>query len=427
MLYDREFKRWVFSEESVISSEERENLIYDYNEFRKEMLHTDIRDINHELYGAPRRPENESTAAKIRNVAVTVLVLGALVCCVLALLMHNIFLFGIFFCSFFFMAGAILAFTGQTNAKDTPTRKERGRVTGVFIMLGSGAILSLILLHDRFSQGELIVWIASAAFGLSGLCLVCLSIIDKLSAKIFYKEEIDAKCIGYVRMVDTESDNEGPPMTVMYISPVFEYSYEGQRIEALYDVMEIGSSSNIGLGSYTTIRINPDHPEDVMSPRVTKTSNFIALLIFGLIFVVIGSGLAWYSLLGNAKDLTVETSWNQIISGGETETTPSKKVVYDEFIEENYASDIAGKEWYREETTVSNVEDYQGNMLLTFDDTFEKMLIKPSDSVKKGCRIVIFYTVSREKEEQKKAYKQPFVYTLPDEVEYTGDRGAYKP
>lgn len=429
MLYDRDFKRWKFSTDRVIETEVYQGMIDEYEEFRRKMLRVDIRDMNHELYGAPKHDENESAGSKIKNAVVTVLVLGAFVCCVLALILKKILLFGILFCSLFLVAGAILAFTGETNPKDSPSRRVRGRVIGVFIMLGAGAILSLILLRERFSQAELLIWMASVAFGLAGLCIIAIAIIDKLSAKIFYKEEIDAKCIGYVRMVDSDSDSDGgPPMTYMMISPVFEYSYEGQRIEAVYDKLQMGDCSDIELGSFTKIRINPNHPEDVLAPKVTSSANFAVLLIFGLIFTLVGSGLAWYSLLGNAKGLTVETSWNNILGEETSETTPSKKTISDATVEENYKEDIEGKPWYCEITTVSDIEDYKGNILLTFDDeSFEKMLIKNTDALKKGDKIMLFYTVSRETEDQTAAYKCPFVYTFPADVEYTGSHGAYQP
>ena len=186
MLYDRDFKRWKFSTDRVIETEVYQGMIDEYEEFRRKMLRVDIRDMNHELYGAPKRDENGSAGSKIKNAVVTVLVLGAFVCCVLALILKKILLFGILFCSLFLVAGAILAFTGETNPKDTPSRRVRGRVIGVFIMLGAGAILSLILLRERFSQAELLIWMTSAAFGLAGLCIIAIAIIDKLSAKIFY-------------------------------------------------------------------------------------------------------------------------------------------------------------------------------------------------------------------------------------------------
>ena len=428
MRYNRDFARWKFSTDRIIDTEEYQWMIDEYNEFRKKMLRVDIRDMNHELYGGPKRDENESTGSKIRNAAVTALFLGAFVCCVLALILKNILLFGILFCSLIFVAGVLLAFTGQTDPKDTPSKRIRGRVIGIFIMLGSGAILSLILLRDRFSEAEMIVWIASAAFGLSGLCLVCLAIIDKLSDKIIYTEEIDAKCIGYIRMVDSQSDSDGgPPMTYMYISPVFEYSYEGQRIEAVYDTLQVGDCSDIELGSFTRIKINPKHPEDIMGPQVTASSRFVALLIFGLIFTCVGSGLAWYSLLGGTKDLTVETSWNELLpdTAQETEAEPAR-LITDDVIEEHYKDDIGGQDWYFEITTVKSTEDYNGNLLLTFDDAFEKMLVDPKNEFKAGDEIMLFYTVSFESADQKEGYKCPFVFTKPSEVKYTGTHTAYQ-
>lgn len=425
MRYNRDFKRWKFSTDRIIETEEYQWMIDEYDEFRKKMLHVDIRDMNHELYGMPKRDGNESTGSKIRNAVITILVIGAFISCAVALILKQILVFGILFCSLFFVAGAIMVFTGQADTNDTPSKKIRGRIIGIFIMLGSGAILSLILLRDRFLEAEMLVWIASAAFGLAGLCLVCLAIIDKLSDKIIYKEEIDAKCIGYIRMVDSQSDSDGgPPMTYMYISPVFEYSYEGQRIEAVYDTLQLGDCCDIELDSYARIRIDPKHPEDIMGPNVTANSRFVSMLIFGIIFSCVGSGLAWYSLLGGTKDLTVETSWNELLP--DTTEAPAKQQINDEAIEANYADDINGKDWYFEVTTVVSAEDYQGNLLLTFDDSFEKMLVKTDTGFKAGDDICIFYTVAFESEDQTEGYKCPFVYTKPSEVEYTGSHTAFK-
>ena len=60
MRYNRDFKRWKFSTDRIIETEEYQWMIDEYDEFRKKMLHVDIRDMNHELYGMPKRDGNES-------------------------------------------------------------------------------------------------------------------------------------------------------------------------------------------------------------------------------------------------------------------------------------------------------------------------------------------------------------------------------
>jgi len=431
MRFKPDFKRWHFSTKQFIETEEYQDIMADYHDFQRSMLKVDIRDMNREMYGTPKNTEDASTSSKVRNTVLGVLFIAAFICMILALVLKQLLVFGIIFTSLFFIAGGILAFTGQADPGQAASKKFRSRIIGIFIMLGSVAVLSLILLRDRFSQGELLVWMASALFGLSGLGIITIAIVDKLSAKIIYKEEIDAKCVGYVRMADSENDtsSKSMPRTYMYISPVFEYFYNGEKIKAVYDTFPIGDYSDIALDTSAKIRINPAHPEDIMSPHVTKSSSFVALLIFGLLFAGVGSGLAWFSLLGGTKDLTVETSWNNLLPGGDETsiTEPAKIQLTDEMIESKYNEDINGMDWYVEKTPVKATEDYEGNLLLTFDDAFEKMLVSADTGIKAGDELYIFYTVSFENEGQTEGYKSPFVYTKPSEIEYTGTHGAYKP
>ena len=431
MRFKPDFKRWHFSTKQFIENDEYQEIIDDYHDFQRRMLKVDLRDMNHEMYGTPKPSEDQDAGSKGRKIVLGGLLIAAFICCALALILKQILLFGIIFTSLFFIAGAVLAFTGQADPGQAASKKIRNRIIGIFIMLGSVAILSLIIMRDRFSQSEMIVWMASALFGLSGLGIITIAIVDKLSAKLIYREQIDAKCVGYVRMADSENDasNGGMARTYMYISPVFEYFYKGENIKAVYDTFPVGDSSDIALDTSAKIRINPGHPEDIMSPHITKSSNFVALLIFGMLFAGVGSGLAWFSLLGGTKDLTVETSWNRYLPGGAetTITEPAKIELTDEMIEGKYSEDINGMDWYVEKVSVRSTEDYQGNLLLTLDDSFEKMLVAKDTGIKTGDEVYIFYTVSFETEDQTEGYKSPFIYTKPSEIEYKGSHGAYKP
>ena len=430
MRYDRTFKRYNFSTSQFISHDERSLLIEDFNQFRHDMLRTDIRDFGREMYGAAGEIKDDDPSGKAKSIVITAIAILAFISLILALVLKQIMIFGTIFCALFLICGIMLIFTGRSDLRDSASKAIRNRIMGVAITLASIGILSLILLHDRFSQAELIVWITSLAFGLAGLTLIALAIVDKLSAKIIYTEEIDAKCVGYVRMVDSErSDNttgtvRSHPIIYIMTSPLFEYHYAGEKYEALYDTFPIRDDSDIALDTFSKIKINPRHPEDVMSPHVASKTNFAILLIFGIIFAAAGSGLAWYSLLGNTKDLTVETSWNNLIDLDEVSLT-TKVQITDEMVEDTYKDDIGGKDWYSEITTITNVEDYEGNLLLTFDDTFEKMLVKAGTDLKTGDQVLLLYTVSLETPDQETAYKQAFVYGKTDTMEYTGTHKAF--
>lgn len=434
MRYDRTFKRYKFSTDQFIETEKYQELINEYNQFRMDVLKGDIRNFGRDVYGAAAAQGEESSGSKVKNIILAVLFVGAFISLILALVLKKIMLFGIIFCSLFFIAGIMLIVTGRADPRDSASKALRSRIMGVAITLASGAILALIILHERFTEAQLLVWIASLVFGLSGLTLIAIAIVDKLSARILYTEEIDAKCTGYVRMVDSESSdnssgtNRSHPIIYVMTSPLFEYNYEGVKYESVYDSFPIKDYSDIELDSITKIRINPKHPEDVLSSHVTSKTNFATFLIFGIIFAAVGSGLAWYSLLGGTKNLTVETSWNALIDGGSDQTedtAPAKNQITDEMVESAYKDDINGKDWYYEITTVTNVEDYNGNLLLSFDDSFEKMQVKSSAGFKTGDKVLLLYTVSLETPDQKTGYKQGFVYGKPDEVEYVGSHTAY--
>ena len=128
--------------------------------------------------------------------------------------------------------------------------------------------------------------IASISIGLYML----IKIIGYLMAdKTVYTEEVSATCIGYWRTMDGGGDDILFPVT----SPVFEYHYNGQKIQACYDTFEVTKDAKIPLGSTTTIRISPNAPARVKGFHKRLLSTPIVFVII----CALATGALTYFLL----------------------------------------------------------------------------------------------------------------------------------
>ena len=441
MLYTGKNPHHHYSEDQFISDEDYHDLMQKHEEFVKGFLKSDIRDWNKNLYGieSPAEPTYEEERKRKFSNVIGVLFIAAFIATVVLLILKQIVIGGIMFCSFFVVAGASLLFTGKSNPEESSSTSLKNRIMGLFIMAGSLSIIGFIVFRDHFRGGEAFVWIFVAAFGGAGLCMLILTFVNAFSRKLIYTATADAKCTGYVRKVDYEESNSstGPGRRVafMYTSPVWEYSYEGERFKSVYDSFTPKKDSDVALGDVATIHIDPKHPENVMNPLTSKPAPVIAEFIFSLLFIGAAIFMTVMIFNGTAAESTVETSWNPALGTEETAVTTRFLHITDDDVMSSsaYATYAKDKEWYVEEAVVANVEkvvttDFDGYRVDYTDDSFASIwFIKDDPRVPQvGDRFIIFYILDDDADEKDYGYKGSFSYLLPSEGEYTGTHGAYR-
>ena len=438
MLYNKQNTRLKFSTDQFIDEVEYCEMMDEYNALVKDVLRAGLKDFREKLDGekvssydssSSDDDEDGHSTSKLRSIIISVVVIGLFISMVVSLVMRNLILFGILFGSIFLLGGLMLLVTGRSGNLESASSSVYNRIWGFYMVIMAGTIITLILLRSYFTSTELIIWIAVAAFGLSGVLLISLAIYSAAADKIVYKEEVDAKCVGYVRKVDrinSHTDSSGPSYPQMFISPVFDYTYEGVRYESIYDSMRMKRDSDIELNSFTTIHIDPKHPEGVMSPDTKSKAGGAGLIIMGIAFIGAAVAMLILSFTGVISD---EPSGLGDSGGSNVNTavTEGIRTITDDMIGQNYADDIDGREWYAEEVTVSEVDPSgEEGVSVNFDDITVLGVYLPKDKAPApGDRWMIFYTIDEEYLEYDKWYKDIFVYADVSEFSYSGTHTAY--
>ena len=434
MFYYKENQTWKFSEDQYLTDEAYHELLDEYYKLPGKYITTDVRDLNRDFYGLKDKslsPEEEEAKRKRTMIGI---ILGCVVFAslVVSLILKQILIFGFIFCAVFLIAGLSLVITGKGGNVESASRALINRITGVFISLASAAILLLLIFRSHFEGAELLILIACILFGLSGIALPLIFIMKALSGKFIYTEEINAVCKGYVRSVSRDEGSNHMMHTFILSSPLFSYNYNGIQYEALYDEFVTKKDSDIALGQSVPIRIDPKHPEGIMSPVATHPLSVVLPVVMGLMFLAAAIFMGTYVLNGSAKSMTVETQWNSTVNkiNGESESTePAKLQLTDEMIEKAYANDLKNAEgWYVEYVTVADHEDGGNLMIESFtDESFAMIACKKGKEHEPGKKLLCFYTVDKEKlAENGSHYKNCFSFGDPDTVEYTGSHGAYQ-
>ncbi|MCR5593738.1 MAG: hypothetical protein K6F79_08355 [Saccharofermentans sp.] len=417
MLYDKSFERFKFSTDQYIDQAKVSELHREYADFTKQLLMGDYKKVNTAMYGY------EQKGSKASGIIFAVIFISAMAAIIAFALMKNITGVILSFTGIFLFAGIMLLLGKALIAKQSNTSKERlkMRLRGFIITAVCVSIIAIVLNKDKFQGVQMYILLAVILFGAAALWLILFAFVDVFAKMFLYRETVDAKCIGYVRIVDSEgSTNESINVRKRFFyimtSPVFEYTYNGRQIEALYDDLVVNNNSDVALGTYETIRINPNHPEDIYSPRATKI-NSAAYVIFGMFAAVAAIAIAILGLSPNAN-VTYE---------GPAVSDSGLIVVGDEEIEESYASDINGQDWYIETLVIDTAETEGDYLILRFDDPGMRALRIPADSgYAAGDSIIVLYTIDDEWLDEGVQYKDSFIFINPGEYEYQGNHGAYE-
>ena len=426
MIYDRENTRRKFSEEQYLSPETENAMYEEYEQFLREMLHVDVTEFNQKMHGikTPDELTDEEESKKRKKLIGAVIGVIFFSAMVLTLMFKQLVIFGYLGCFIFAFAGISLIITGKAEVVESASFVHKNRIIGFGITLGSVLLALMILFRGHFSSAVFFILLFVIVFGIAGVTLMIVMILNALSDKLIYTQEVSATCAGYVRYVDREDR-----FSYIYTSPLFKYSYEGIQYESVYDVFLVKKDSDIPLGQTVTIRIDPKNPSGVLSP-ITKHKGGLAMaIVMGIAFTAVAVGLAWFVGTGRADDMTVETQWDPLVNRINGETERNVAELTDEMVQENIASKLQpGEEWYYEIATVGSKEVTEKGEVISFTDpTFNTILYTERDAPEPGTQLLVFYVINEEVLEYGIRYKSELCTAYPDQYEYVGTHGAYVP
>ncbi|MBR4557578.1 MAG: hypothetical protein IKO15_08865 [Clostridiales bacterium] len=428
MFYNKDNPQWQFNEEQFLSRDEYYRMVGEYDELFKSMLTADVRDFGSKFYGVKETGTPEQQEAKrkkaIFGIICIIIVFASLV---VSLILKQLVIFGYIACAVFLIFGISMIISGKGDVVESTSRAVINRVIGAGMALASIAILLLIVFRNSLVEAEFFLMLFVIVFGVSGLVLLVCSIMRALSGKLIYTEEINATCSGYVRYVDRDSSENGRSFVFIHASPLFTYSYEGVQYESVWDEFPAKEDLDIALGQSVPVKIDPRHPENVMSPATAHPGSLVFMIVMSLLCVGVGVGLGIYLTTGAAKGMTVETQWNPLIEEINGETGDSRTKVTDDQIKSLYLDKFnITSEWYYEMVTVATMNYTADGQVITFtDEAFNSILYTDGTAPKPGTVMMIFYTVDEEYVESGGIYKHSFASGDPEKFVYVGSHGAY--
>lgn len=422
MYYNRNNPQWKFSQDQDLSADDKGRLIDEYKEFCKGMLKVDVRDWNTKLYGQDDGGRKVSTS----GIVISIIIFASIV---LLLIFKQLLIFGYAACGLFLFAGLSMIVTGKGEKVESSSRAYLNRTIGSCIALASLAIILLIVFRGKFGNAEFFILLFVISFGFGGAGILIVSILRAVSGKTVYTLETGAQCTGYVRYVSGDSGNNTGTTYFIYSSPLFSYSVDGERYEAVWDEFVSKTDPGIALGETVSIKVDPRHPENILSPSTTHPGAAVFMIFMGIAFLAVAAGLGFYVASGAAEGMTVETSWNPLVEkiNGSEETGLYQ--IKDEDVEKLLAKkNTDTQKWYCETASVATVEKDPNGQSLTFSsDEFNGALYQNKDkTVEAGKDLIVFYTVNEEQLEYGKGFKHIFTIADPDEYEYKGTHSAFK-
>lgn len=155
------------------------------------------------------------------------------------------------------------------------------RIESVIGILGAAGLIALNFTYPKDNMTR---------FGLAVFCEVTFvlfvtmlikTIGYMMASKNVYSEEVKATCIGYVRTYESNGNDSMPSFYPVH-SPVFEYHYNGEKIQAIYDILIDGSDGDIEVGSACSLKIDPENPVRIFGnvKKIISTPLICCILAF---------------------------------------------------------------------------------------------------------------------------------------------------
>ena len=215
------------------------------------------------------------------------------------------------FALIFVYAGIFTMITGGV-AKDAPNPSvdtASHRFTGLIIALLPivPLLMWFVFFKDKPTGYKVFIVIGCVLVDI-GILALSRIIFHLTSKNRVYPEEVNATCIGYARYVEY-SNNEGDVTAHPKISPVFEYSYEGERHTSVYDGFTSSRDSDVRLGP-CVINISPKFPEGIYNKKAEDIS---AMVIMALVGFVIGACLFAIAISGAYTQWKPSTSVDDVV------------------------------------------------------------------------------------------------------------------
>ena len=160
-----------------------------------------------------------------------------------------------------------------------------------FLVAAVSIVMAITGTFEGYENTYFIIGIVFAALAFYNVALIFLLLTERV--RLYRKTINNATCIGYVRRLVRKNHAEHNNSTlVCYMSPVFEYEVNGQKIAAIYDRLLKRSGSNIALNSEVTLHVDENDPSFVETPdKYRVIGNIVLAAIFAFLALLLFHGV----------------------------------------------------------------------------------------------------------------------------------------
>ena len=381
-------KYYHFSAEQTTDAEERQILLEERMEYAKEFM------------GKAFGPE-KTAGDNIKKY----IVIGGFVLAVILLVIFSLnkivpgiiyTLAGLFF---FFGVLSLLPSDKNYQSIDLPGQAKLPKpiFCSLMFILGIAVIVPAALAP---SQGYAKATVGGIATGflIAGIFFIGYTIYGIARHSRAMKEKVNAKCIGYIKMVGSSNNEHGGSHLVVTGTPVFEYHYNGRKFQAFQESAIKTGALSPAVGEIVEVGVIPEDPYDIYYRKTTAAK----VLAFVLSLLAIGAGVFMFIMLPQVND---KNGFSVNTMGGEVQLA---KAQFDDALIESY---VNTSDFTIEYVTVTSV--YQVGEQWAMDlsnDTKRGIIEEDKDKYYEGCGI---YLVIPGEGSQGLSF-------IADEWEYTG-------
>ena len=365
MRYYEDTSYYHFSTSPTTDAEERSIILEERLEYTRE------------LFGSSFKPADNAKDNILKYGALAVFILAVILCIVFStngIVGGVLYTFG----GMFVIFGIMYAIPAKPAMNmDLPGQAKIPKPVGsTFMILIGLAVIVPAAIAPVFGFTKSAAISAAAFFLLGGLFFAVYTCVAIARYSKASKETVPAKCIGYIKMVNSSDSSHGHSHThtmVVTGAPVFEYYYQGQEYRAFQeDDVKTGRLSP-EVGETVELGIMPDDPYAIFYRKNTGAKVFA----FIMSLLAIGAGIViacFVPTMSDSGGFAVNTMGGQVML--------AKAQIDDETIEGYIGTDDFTIEY-------STVTSKKGNFIYLSNDTKRKVTDEDLDRYSVGTGVYV--------------------------------------
>lgn len=203
------------------------------------------------------------------------------------------------FAGLFIAFGIFALFPSKKPVQDLPGRAKLPRALGGAIPISVGlAVLIPAIMAPAWGFGKAMIAGAASIFVIAALFFIFYTVSQIIRQNKTSGHTLTGKCIGYVKMLDSDGNNSSYHARSIVGAPVFEYYFNGEIYKAFQEDNLRTGVLMPAVGESVELTIDTSDPYNIYHKKNTGTRVFI----FVLSFISLAVGIGLFCFLPNVND-----------------------------------------------------------------------------------------------------------------------------